>query len=240
MRKQIFTVFLALMMTLCGCSSTSTLPVAVHTESVNETAETESESSSFSSESEVSEPTQSTEVIETTAAPEETAAPPQDKAENRETAAPSAESKQTPAPESKPANSEPPIPTEQPQETPQPIETPKPTEAAKPPATEEAKPKSAYDYEFNIDAIKSDCIGIGQGMGLHLDSSLTPNNATWWNPVTASQSNQGEALKQNLESYIKFHTVENLGSYGLDEITDFNIYCEAKGNGAYAIYFLFA
>lgn len=235
MRKQIFTVLLALTMPLCGCSNTSTLPVAVHTESVNETAETESESSFFSSESEVSEPTQSTEVVETTAVPEETVAPPQDKAENRETAAPSAESKQPPAPESKPANSEPPIPTEQPQETPQPI-----TEAPKPPATEEAKPKSAYDYEFNIDAIKSDCIGIGQGMGLHLDSSLAPSNATWWNPVMASESNQGESLKQNLESYIKFHTVENLGSYGLDEITDFNIYCEAKGNGAYAIYFLFA
>lgn len=34
MKKQKFMVLLALMMTLCGCSSTSTLPVAVHTESV--------------------------------------------------------------------------------------------------------------------------------------------------------------------------------------------------------------
>ena len=112
---------------------------------------------------------------------------------------------------------------------------PQPTAAA-----EEAKPKTAYDYEFDIAAIKADCIGIGQSMGLSLDSSLTPDNAAWWNPVTASQSNQGEALKQSLESYITFHTAANLGSYGMDEITDFNIYCEARGNGEYLIYFLFA
>lgn len=60
-----------------------------------------------------------------------------------------------------------------------------------------------------MEAIKADCIDIGKGMGLHLDTSLTPSNATWWNPVTASQSNQGTKLKQDLESYIKFHTVEN-------------------------------
>ena len=232
MRKQIFVVLLALMMTLCGCSNTEIPPTALDTESVSEIAETESESSSFSSESELPELTASTEVTQTM--PEETAAPPQANTQSKETAAPSAETKEIYAPENKPANSEPPVPTEKPQET------QKPTEAPKPPATEEAKPKSAYDYEFNIDAIKSDCIGIGQEMGLHLDSCLTPSNATWWNPVTASKSNQGEALKRNLESYIKFHTIENLGSYGLDEITDFNIYCEAKGNGAYTIYFLFA
>ena len=94
--------------------------------------------------------------------------------------------------------------------------------------------------EFDMEAIKADCIDIGKGMGLHLDTSLTPSNATWWNPVTASQSNQGTKLKQDLESYIKFHTVENLGSYGIDEITDFNIYYEARGNGVYSVYFLFA
>ena len=77
-------------------------------------------------------------------------------------------------------------------------------------------------------------------MGLALDSSLTPSNSTWWKPVTASQNNQGEALKQSLERYITFHTVENLGAYGIDEITAFNIYCEARGNGSYSIYFLFA
>ena len=91
-----------------------------------------------------------------------------------------------------------------------------------------------------MEAIKADCIGVGQSMGLRMDTSLTPSNASWWNPVTASRSNQGEALKQSLESYIKFHTSENLSAYGIDEISDFNICCEAKGNGEYLVYFLFA
>ena len=91
-----------------------------------------------------------------------------------------------------------------------------------------------------MEAIKADCISIGQSLGLRLDTSLTPSNASWWNPVTVSRSNQGEALKQSLESYIKFHTAENLSAYGIDEISDFNICCEARENGEYLVYFLFA
>lgn len=145
---------------------------------------------------------------------------------------PAAQTQPTAPPEPEPAPTAPSKPTE-----PAPQE-PEPTPPAQMP--EETKPKTAYDYEFDIEAIKADCIGIGQSMGLTLDSSLTPDNASWWNPVTASSSNQGEALKQSLASYITFHTAENLGAYGIDEITSFNIYCEARGNGAYAIYFLFA
>ena len=130
-----------------------------------------------------------------------------------------------------------PVAPEKPQEIPKPAETePQPA----PEAPEETKPKSAYDFEFDMEAIKADCISIGQSMGLRLDTSLTPSNASWWNPVTASRSNQGEALKQSLERYIKFHTAENLSAYGIDEISDFNICCEARGNGSYSIYFLFA
>ena len=113
-----------------------------------------------------------------------------------------------------------------------------PAEPETPP--QEVQPKTAYDFEFDIEAIKADCIGIGQSMGLTLDASLTPDTASWWNPVTASQSNQGETLKQNLAGYIRFHTADNLSAYGMDEITHFNIYCEARGNGVYSIYFLFA
>ena len=43
-----------------------------------------------------------------------------------------------------------------------------------------------------------------------------------------------------LPQRIKFHTAENLSAYGIDEISDFNICCEAKGNGEYLVYFLFA
>lgn len=143
---------------------------------------------------------------------------------------------------------EPPKETEQPKPTeppapPAPTEPPSPTEPPTPVETEppvETKPKTAYDYEFDINAIRADCIAIGQGMGYTLNTSLTPQNATWWNPVTASESNQGSALKSALEQYIRFHTVSNLGAYGLDEITEFNICCESRGSGSYAIYFVFA
>ena len=104
----------------------------------------------------------------------------------------------------------------------------------------ETQPKTAYDYEFDISSIRADCIAIGQGMGYTLNTSLSPQNATWWNPITASDSNQGSGLRSRLEQYIRFHTVENLGAYGLDEITEFNICCESTGGGSYAIYFVFA
>ena len=176
-----------------------------------------------------------------TEAPAETEKP-------QETPATQPRAAETPQPE-KPAQ---PQPTEQPRPqeakppaTPEPDPTPEPAqepsvETAPQPTPEESQPKSAYDYEFDIEAIKADCIAIGQGMGLTVDSSLTPGNATWWNPITASQGNQGTALKRSLESYITFHTAANLSAYGMDEITSFNIYCEARGNGSYSIYFLFA
>ena len=156
---------------------------------------------------------------------------------------------QLPAPSEPPRETEQSKPTEQPVETEQskpteqpvaterddaPAEVPAPTE---PPATTEppipaeteppveTQPKTAYDYEFDINAIRADCIAIGQGMGYTLNTSLSPQNATWWNPITASESNQGSGLRSRLEQYILFHTVENLSAYGLDEITEFNICC---------------
>ena len=248
MKKQIIAGMMLLVLTISGCSAVSTAPTEMN-EPVKETraeAETESTDSILSSESkETDAPVENkapeeTEKPESMAAPEETASQPiaeeAPKAPDPAVAV-SSESKE-PAAETTPAPTEQPQAAQQePQETQQP-----PTETPPQPtaAPEEIKPKTAYDYEFDIAAIKADCIGIGQSMGLSLDSSLTPDNAAWWNPVTASQSNQGEALKQSLESYITFHTAANLGSYGMDEITDFNIYCEARGNGEYLIYFLFA
>ena len=121
-----------------------------------------------------------------------------------------------------------------------PAEPPEPTEPSAPtePPTK-PQPKNAYDYPFDINVIHSDCIAIGESMGYTLNASLTPQNATWWNPVVASKSNQGDTLRTFLEQYIQFHTISNLGAYGLDEITEFNICCEANGDG-YTIYFLFA
>jgi hypothetical protein len=197
-----------------------------------------------------SEAPEETESPESTALPERSQPIAEENANTPEPAAviPSKDKRQpaaTVSSESKqPAAETTPAPTEQPQtaqQQPQEVQPQAETPPAQPTvAPEETKPKTAYDYAFDIEAIKADCIGIGQSMGLSLDSSLTPDNAAWWNPVTAFQSNQGEALKQSLVSYITFHTAANLGSYGMDEITDFNIYCEARGNGEYSIYFLFA
>lgn len=252
MKKRMIAGMMFLVLTVSGCSAVSTAPTTINelAEETRAEAETESTDSILPSESEKADtPVESkapeeTQSPESAAAPEETASQPiaeeAPKAPDPAVAV-SSESKQ-PAAETTPAPTEQPQTAQQePQATQQPTtETPPPAPPQPTAAPEEAKPKTAYDYEFDIAAIKADCIGIGQSMGLSLDSSLTPDNAAWWNPVTASQSCQGEALKQSLESYITFHTAANLGSYGMDEITDFNIYCEARGNGEYLIYFLFA
>ena len=251
MKRRMIAGMMLLVLTVSGCSAVSTAPTTINelAEETRAEAETESTDSILPSESEKADaPVESkspeeTESPESTAAPEETASQPivEETPKAPEPAATvSSESKQ-PAAEATPAPTEQPQTAQQePQATQPPTETPPPAPPQPTAAPEEAKPKTAYDYEFDIAAIKADCIGIGQSMGLSLDSSLTPDNAAWWNPVTASQSCQGEALKQSLESYITFHTAANLGSYGMDEITDFNIYYEARGNGEYLIYFLFA
>lgn len=247
MRKQIFAIGLVLMLGLCGCSDsqmTQTKEQAEETTGITETAKVENTESLLSSESKQE---------DTAAAPEDTenSESPAQKAEPEKTNPQTVKSNESPAvtappenkgdpakeTESEKAEETPPAETEKPQETQKPAETEPQTV---PEAPEETKPKSAYDFAFDMEAIKADCIAIGNGMGLTLDASLTPSNAAYWNPVAATQNNQGEALKQNLESYIKFHTAENLGSYGMDEITDFNIYYEARGNGECLIYFLFA
>lgn len=252
MKKRMIAGMMLLVLTISGCSAVSTAPTTINELAEETRAETETEStdSILPSESEKADAPVESKAPEETASPESAAAPEETASQPIAEEAPkapdpavavSSESKQ-PAAETTPA------PTEQPQTVQQELQaTQQPTTETPPPAPpqptaapEEAKPKTAYDYEFDIAAIKADCIGIGQSMGLSLDSSLTPDNAAWWNPVTASQSCQGEALKQSLESYITFHTAANLGSYGMDEITDFNIYCEARGNGEYLIYFLFA
>ena len=243
---------LLLVLTVSGCSAVSTAHTTINelAEETRAEAETESTDNILPSESEKADAPVESKAPEETESPESAAAPEtaasQPIAEEapkapKPTASVSSESKEPAAETTSPPTEQPQTAQQEPQETQQPTtETPPPAPPQPTAAPEETKPKTAYDYEFDIEAIKADCIGIGQSMGLNLDSSLTPDNAAWWNPVTASQSNQGEALKQSLVSYITFHTAANLGSYGMDEITDFNIYCEARGNGEYSIYFLFA
>ena len=223
MRKKMIAMLYVLILTLSGCADVSTAPTESNNyELVTETeaaAETESTDSSSFSESKESENAKTDTELESNA--EVTEYEPVE-SKNQVSEIKPAVTESSSAPVKKPEKTEPPaeIPTQT--------------------VPEDTKPKTAYDYEFDIETVKEDCIGIGLDMGLALDSSLTPSNSTWWKPVTASQNNQGEALKQSLERYITFHTVENLGAYGIDKITAFNIYCEARGNGSYSIYFLFA
>lgn len=244
MRKQILAIVLVLMLGLCGCSDnkmTQTKEPTEKTTGITKTAEVENTESFLSSESKQEGTAEAPENAENSESPAQKAEPektnPQTVKSNETPAVTSPpENKGDPAKEteSEKAKEKPPTETEKPQEIPKSDEPPAPS------VTEAPVQKTAYDFEFDMESIKADCIGIGQSMGLTLDASLTPSNATYWNPVAATQNNQGAALKRNLESYIKFHTPENLGSYGMDEITDFNIYYEARGNGEYLIYFLFA
>ena len=224
----------ALLISLTGCTADKIAPTPTHnvdgTMNTEVAAEPEVEAETATLTAETAEKEMPAQPASTeTPQPNETAKPAQVKEsevpKQAEPSAPSAPTELTPT--EPPAPTEPPTPTE----PPAPVETEPPVET---------QPKTAYDYEFDIDAIRADCIAIGQSMGYTLNTSLTPQNATWWNPLTASESNQGSALRSGLEQYIRFHTVSNLSAYGLDEITEFNICCESRGGGAYAIYFVFA
>ena len=232
MRKKMIAMLFVLILTLSGCADVSKAPEeSDNYELVTEIeAAAETESSSFS-ESKESESAKTDTELESNA--EVTEYEPAESETSKQNEPVSQGKNQVS--ETNPAVTESSsAPVEKPEETEPPARIPSQT------VPEDTKPKTAYDYEFDIETVKEDCIGIGLDMGLALDSSLTPSNSTWWKPVTASQNNQGEALKQSLERYITFHTVENLGAYGIDEITAFNIYYEARGNGSYSIYFLFA
>lgn len=263
MKKSLVILVLVVLFCLCGCEAVS--PILKETESVGvleKTAETESTdelAATIKSSVEIDQPeTENTGSMSSTDEDSSTKAVQEMKEDKLKEELQSSESEIAPSiePVDKPSASEPHEEKQQdpakPSEAPKETEQPKSTEPPAPPATTEpsapavveppveTQPKTAYDYEFDIGAIRSDCISIGQNMGYSLNTSLTPQNATWWNPVTASESNQGSTLKSNLEQYIRFHTLGNLSAYGLDEITEFNICCESRGGGAYAIYFVFA
>lgn len=150
-------------------------------------------------------------------------------------AAPTAET-ETPKPKApKPTVSE---ETKEPEKPVQPEKEP-PTEQP----TEEVKPKTAYDYEFDIEAIRSDLISLGCSMGLtHITTDdgmkITPDNASWATPVTASESFQGERLKRKLTDYVQ-SMPDIITAYGGAPIEYFTIYIEPLGSGSYRIYFLY-
>lgn len=253
----------ALLISLTGCAADKIAPPPTHNVDVTMDTETAIESAgeteavtlaAETAEKEIPAQPASTEVPQTSETaepvqPRESEAPKQTESprQSEPTEAPKQEFPSQPVESEQPAETQPkptkPAEPSKETEQPKPTEPPTPTEPPAPVETEppvETQPKTAYDYDFDINAIRADCIGVGQSMGYTLNTSLTPQNATWWNPVTASDSNQGSALRSALEQYIRFHTVSNLSAYGMDEITEFNICCESRGGGAYAIYFVFA
>lgn len=125
--------------------------------------------------------------------------------------------------------------TEAPPPTP-PVQTE--TAESVPPQETPPQPKSIYDFEFDIDAIRAELIAVGEGMGLTHSGELTPDTASWSTPVTASADFQGANLERRLKDYVQ-SMPELIKAYGGNPIQYFTIYAEPLGGGSYRIYFLY-
>ena len=103
--------------------------------------------------------------------------------------------------------------------------------------------KSIYDYQFDIEKIKSELIKIGEAIGLKHRTKddgtlITPSNASWASPVTGSKNFQGKKLEKSLKDYVQ-SMPEVIESHGGTKIEYFTIYIENNGNGSYTFYFLY-
>lgn len=107
-----------------------------------------------------------------------------------------------------------------------------------PPQEVTPEPKSIYDYEFDVEAIRQEMIAVGEGMGLTHTDGLTPDTASWAIPVTASADFQGENLKRRLTDYVQ-SMPGLITAYGGEPIQSFTIYAEPLGGGSYRFYFLY-
>lgn len=250
-KARIIAVMAALIVSLSGCANTD-YPQTIQDSSgietvaskVDERTEPEDCSSAFVSESKQSS-ADSTVKAETESAQAENSQPAAEQSpvpgtQSPQTAVPNNTPKPetpkavepTPTPEPKPA------PTQQP--TPPPAEeTPKieqPQETT--PAPEEPAPKSIYDYEFDVAAIRSELIAVGEAMGLTHSGDLTPDNASWSTPVTASSDFQGANLERRLKDYVQ-SMPGLITAFGGNQIEYFTIYAEPLGGGSYRFYFLY-
>lgn len=200
-------------------SESDTLPAAEEAKEVEPTPEpmqstepAETESTAESKSTESSKPKEPEQTAVQTSAPQDE--PPQETESETSAVTPETE---TPLPA-------PPVQTETAESVPQ-QETP-------------PQPKSIYDFEFDIDAICAELIAVGEGMGLTHSGDLTPDNASWATPVTASADFQGENLKRRLKDYVQ-SMPELITAYGGNPIQYFTIYAEPLGGGSYRIYFLY-
>lgn len=200
-------------------SDTDTLPATEETSEVEQTPES----------------TQSTEPAETQSTAEVRDTESSKEKEPEQTAV------QTSAPQDEPPQK---TESETPTITPE-TETPPPappvqteTTESTPPQETPPQPKSIYDYEFDIDAIRAELIAVGEGMGLTHSGDLTPDTASWSTPVTASPDFQGANLERRLKDYVQ-SMPGLITAYGGNQIEYFTIYAEPLGGGSYRFYFLY-
>lgn len=195
-----------------------TLPVAETSEveptpePVQSTESSETQSTAEVNITESSKPKEAEPIAEPTSAPQDET-PKKTESETVQTATPETEA--------------PPAPTIQPEAT-----------ESEPPQETPPEPKSIYDFEFDIDAIRAELISVGEATGLtHMDG-LTPDTASWSTPITASADFQGENLERRLKDYVQ-SMPELIAAYGGNLIQYFTIYVEPLGGGSYRIYFLY-
>ena len=161
MRKKMIAMLFVLITILSGCADISTAPEeSDNYELVTETeaaAEAESTESSSFSESTESKSAKTDTALESNA--EATACEPVESETPKQTEPVLQEENNVP--ETKPAATESSsAPAEKSEETEPPVVIPPQT------VPEDTKHKTAYDYEFDIEAVKADCISIGLDMGL--------------------------------------------------------------------------
>lgn len=241
--KSKITVILTILLlfALAGCNNTPQTEKMPEPFSFSESNEQTSESDTLPAAEETKEveptpePMQSTEPAETESTAESKSTESSKPKEPEQTAI------QTSAPQDEPpqkTESETPIVTPE-TEAPPPA-PPVQTETAEsvPPQETPPQPKSIYDFEFDIDAIRAELIAVGEGMGLTHSGDLTPDNASWATPVTASADFQGANLERRLKDYVQ-SMPELITAYGGNPIQYFTIYAEPLGGGSYRIYFLY-
>lgn len=244
-KARIIAVMAALIVSLSGCANTD-YPQTIQDSSGIETVasgiddRTEPEDNSSASASESKEST--AESTTTVKAETESAQAENSQPAAEQSPAPGAQPPQAAVPNNTPKPETPKVvePTPEPKPTPPPAEeTPKveqPQETTL--APEEPAPKSIYDYEFDVAAIRSELIAVGEAMGLTHSGDLTPDNASWSTPVTASSDFQGANLERRLKDYVQ-SMPGLITAFGGNQIEYFTIYAEPLGSGSYRFYFLY-
>lgn len=227
-----------LVLGLMGCNNTTAKNNPPEPFSFSESIEISSDTDTLLATEETSEVKQTPESTQSTKPAETESTAESGSMESSKPKEPEQTAVQTSAPQNEPpqkTESETPIVTPE-TEAPPTVQTE--TTESTPPQETIPQPKSIYDFEFDIDAICAELIAVGEGMGLTHSGDLTPDNASWATPVTASADFQGANLERRLKDYVQ-SMPELITAYGGNPIQYFTIYAEPLGGGSYRIYFLY-